>query len=164
MLRSVVKAVLLRELAAVRRSVEAYPNEAALWKEVTGIVNSGGSLALHLSGNLQHYLGAVLGGSGYVRDRAAEFASREVPRAELVARLDAAARAIELGMESVSDDQLAAPYPEEVAGRRVATGDFLVHIAAHLAYHLGQLDYHRRIVAADPTTVNTLSPLGLPVR
>jgi len=164
MLRSTVKAVLLRELAAVRRSVEAYPDERTLWKEVTGIANTGGTLVLHLNGNLQHYLGAVLGGSGYVRDRAAEFASRGVARGELLAGVAAAERAIEIGIDAVRDDQLGAPYPEEVAGRQVAIGDFLVHIATHLAFHLGQLDYHRRMVTADSATIGALSPKELPVR
>jgi uncharacterized damage-inducible protein DinB len=164
MLRSTVKAVLLRDLAAVRRSVEAYPDDAALWTEVTGIVNTGGSLVLHLAGNLEHYLGAVLGGSGYVRDREAEFARRAVPRAELLSEIEAAAGSVERGIDALSDNHLAEPYPEEVGGRRIANGDFLVHLATHLAYHLGQLDYHRRMVAADPTTVGALSPKELPTR
>ena len=76
-------AMLDRDLATLRREVEAYPDERDLWREIPGVANVGGSLVLHLTGNLQHYFGAQLTGTGYVRDRPAEFARRNVPRSEL---------------------------------------------------------------------------------
>ena len=82
--------LLRRELAAVRRSIEAYPDEASVWAERPGLPNTGGNLALHLAGNLQHFFGAVLAKTGYVRDRDSEFSRRGVPRAELIEGLDAA--------------------------------------------------------------------------
>jgi uncharacterized damage-inducible protein DinB len=160
---SVVQAVVLRELAAVRRTVEAYPDDASLWAERPGFPNAGGTLVLHLAGNLQHYLGAVLGQSGYRRDRDAEFSRRDVGRTELLGEIEAARQAIERGMAAVSDDALAAPYPEQIAGRTVATGDFLVHLATHLAYHLGQLDYHRRVVTGDRRSIAAIAIAELPV-
>src|SRR4051812_46630482 len=90
---STLHMLLRRELAAVRRSVEAYPDEASLWVEQRGIPNTGGNLALHLAGNLQHFFGAVLGKTGYVRTRDLEFSRRGVPRAEVLAQLDAAGKA-----------------------------------------------------------------------
>src|SRR3954449_6780680 len=85
-----VATILDRELATLQREVEAYPDESDLWREVPGVANVGGTLALHLAGNLQHYFGARLANSGYVRDRAAEFARRDVPRSELVREIEAA--------------------------------------------------------------------------
>ena len=164
MLRSVVRAILRRELEAVRRSVEAYPDDASLWEERPGLPNPGGTLVLHLVGNLQHFVGAVLGGSGYRRDRDAEFARRGVPRAALLAEIDAAEQAVERGLSLLSDEALAVQYPERIAGRAVATGDYLVHLASHLAYHLGQLDYHRRVVTGDRRSVSAISPADLPLR
>ena len=164
MLRFAVRTVLRRELLAVRRSVEAYPDDASLWAERPGLPNPGGTLVLHVAGNLQHYLGAVLGGSGYRRDRDAEFARRDVSRAALVAEVDAALRAVERALDGLSESELAAPYPEAVAGRTVTIGDYLVHLAAHLAYHLGQLDYHRRVVTGDPHSVGALPAAELPGR
>ena len=164
MLRTAVQAILLRELGAVRRSVEVYPDDASLWAERRGLPNPGGTLVLHMAGNLQHFVGAVLGNSGYRRDRAAEFSRRDVPRAHRLDEIDAAAEAVERGMNAISDDALADSYPEAIAGRSVATGDFLAHLAAHLAYHLGQLDYHRRVVTGDRDGVGALAPAELPVR
>jgi hypothetical protein len=161
---SALRAVLLRELAAVRRTVEAYPDDASLWVVRPGLPNVGGTLVLHLGGNLQHYLGAVLGRSGYQRDRDAEFSRRDVPRALLLGEIDAARQAIDLGMPVVSDEMLAAPYPEQIAGRTVTTGDFLVHLATHLAFHLGQLDYHRRVVTGDTRSIGAIAVSELPVR
>ena len=164
MLQHCVIAVLRRELGAVRRTIEVYPDDASVWAERPGLPNVGGTLVLHIAGNLQHFVGAVLGGSGYVRDRDAEFARRGVPRAELLAEVDAAIRAVERGVAAVSDGALAAPYPEKIAGRSVTTGDFLVHLATHLAYHLGQLDYHRRVVTGDRQGIGAIAPVELPGR
>jgi uncharacterized damage-inducible protein DinB len=163
-LPSTVHAVLRRELAALRRAVEIYPDDASLWAQPAGLPNSGGTLVLHLAGNLQHFLGAVLGGSGYRRDRDAEFARRGVPRSELLAEIAAAESAVDRGMATVSEAALAAPYPEIVAGRSIATGDFLVHLATHLAYHLGQFDYHRRVVSGDSRGIDAIRPGELPQR
>lgn len=164
MLRTAVQAILLRELGAVRRSVEVYPDDASLWVERRGLPNPGGTLVLHMAGNLQHFVGAVLGNSGYRRDRAAEFSRRGVSRADLLDEIDAAAEAVERGMNAISDDAMADAYPESIAGRSVATGDYLAHLAAHLAYHLGQLDYHRRVVTGERSGVGALAPAELPDR
>src|SRR5689334_16526947 len=115
MLTSIIRAILLREVRAVRREIAAYPNDEDLWALPDGISNSGGTLALHLAGNLQHFIGACLGHTGYVRDRPAEFARRNVPRAEILAELDAAAVAIDRSFGKLSDGDLGAPYGEPIA-------------------------------------------------
>jgi uncharacterized damage-inducible protein DinB len=152
-----VKAIITRDLRAVRREIEAYPDETSVWRVPSGIGNSAGTLALHLAGNVQHYLGAILGATGYVRDRAAEFSRRDVPRAEILAQLDAAVAAAERGLARVPDRALAAEYPDQIAGHTVATGEWLIHLVAHLAYHLGQIDYHRRLVTGRTDTVGTMA-------
>lgn len=156
-----IAGILDRDLQALRREVEAYPDERSLWETVPGIINTAGTLVLHLTGNIQHYFGALLGGTGYVRDRPAEFARRDVPRADLLRQIDAARSAVRVGLASFSDGQLAAEYPEAIAGVRVTTGDYLVHLATHFAYHLGQLDYHRRVVTRNQTGVGAMRPSEL---
>jgi hypothetical protein len=153
-----IGAMLVRELNSLRLEIEAYPTDADLWAIVPGIVNPGGTLALHLSGNLQHFVGTVLGGSAYVRNRDAEFSTRGLSRAEVVQRVDDAISAVQTTFKSLEPSDLAAEYPEAVAKMRLNTGDFLTHLASHLAYHLGQVDYHRRIVTGSPATVGTVAP------
>lgn len=162
MIVDAVRHVLLRELRTVAREVAAYPDDDALWRDVPGLPNPGGTLALHLAGNLEHYVGAVLGGSGYVRDRDAEFATRGLTRAEVRARVDAAARAVDAALRSFPADRLARAYPERVGGRTTRTVDYLLHLSAHLAYHLGQLDYHRRTVDPAGTGAAAIAIAELP--
>ena len=149
--------VIARDLKAVRRELEEYADERDIWRLPPGIANSAGTLALHLAGNLQHFIGVVLGGTSYRRDRAAEFSRRDVARGELVAQIEAAIVAVERGLGQVSDAALAAEYPERVGGHTVTTGEWLVHLAAHLGYHLGQVDYHRRLVTGRGETVGALA-------
>ncbi len=141
-----LRAVFLRDLASLRLELEAYPDEAQLWATPAGVSNSAGTLALHCAGNLQHFIGACLGETGYVRDRDGEFGRRGVPRAELVAGLDAAAQVVERVLSGIDSAGLDEDFPVDFTGRTIPTGRFLLHLATHLAYHLGQVDYHRRAV------------------
>jgi hypothetical protein len=156
-LAALLAATVARELRAVRREVAAYPDDAALWRELPGVPNAGGTLALHLVGNLRHYVGAVLGGTGYVRDRPREFAARGVPRAEVLAQLDAALADVTRVLPALDAATLAAEYPERFGGQAFTTAEFLVHVGAHLAYHLGQLDYHRRAATGDAAGVGAVA-------
>jgi DinB superfamily len=149
--------VITRELKALRREIESYPTEGDLWAIPPGVANPGGNLALHLAGNLQYFLGNVLGKNGYVRNRDAEFGDRDVPRADLLREIDNAIAAVELGMSKISEADLAKPYPEKVGGVNSTTGAFLAHFATHLAYHLGQVDYHRRILTGESKTVKAMA-------
>jgi hypothetical protein len=146
-----VKAIMLRDLASLRRELEAYPDDASLWRVLPGTANPGGNLALHLAGNLQHFLGARLAGSGYVRDREREFTARNLSRAQVLAEVDAAARAVEAGLGALAPADLERDFPELLGGRRLRTGEFMVSLCAHLGYHLGQVDYHRRALSAGPS-------------
>jgi len=162
MLRSTLELLLTRELGAVRRELEAYPDDASVWRSAPGVPNTGGTLALHVAGNIQHFFGGILGGDGYKRDRDAEFARRDVSRMELLAGIDAAIASVKRTLPLLNDATLAAPYPEPIAKRTVCTRDFVVHLVSHLSYHLGQLDYHRRMVTGDPKGVDAVSVRELP--
>lgn len=161
MLSSYLTSILARDLRALRREVEAYPDDASLWRTVPSIPNAAGTLVLHLSGNLQHFIGAELGKSGYVRDREAEFAKRDVPRTYLLREIDAAMAAITTTMPTLTDADLDATYPSPIAQRRVKTADMLLHLATHLTYHLGQIDYHRRALVGDAKGITAVSPAEL---
>lgn len=155
-LRSVA-GLIARDLRALRREVEAYPTDDSLWVTLPGAPNSGGMLVRHLCGNLQHFIGAVLGETGYRRDREAEFRGAPVSRAALLRDIDRTSEAVRVSVARLTGAQLAAPYPQTLASTRFDTADFLVHLATHLAYHLGQVDYHRRLLAGSTATVNAMA-------
>jgi uncharacterized damage-inducible protein DinB len=158
LLKDAVGSMLNRDLSALRREVEAYADEADLWRAVPGTTNSAGTLVLHLAGNLQHYLGARLGHTGYIRDRPAEFSRRSVPRAELLREIEAARDAVNAGLRGLGESELAAKFPETIAEARITTGEYLMHLTTHFAYHLGQIDYHRRVVTGRDTAIGAMRP------
>ncbi|MEO7673456.1 MAG: DinB family protein [Pyrinomonadaceae bacterium] len=148
MLKDILIELYERDLGHLRAEVEQYSDEADLWKTSGDITNSAGNLTLHLTGNLKHFIGAVLGGSGFVRDRDAEFSSEGVSRDELLADLSATAAVVKSTLEKLTDEDLANTYPIEVFGKPMTTGFFLAHLTTHLNYHVGQINYHRRLLAA----------------
>jgi uncharacterized damage-inducible protein DinB len=156
MLIAAVAAILDRDLRALAREVQAYPDERALWETPPGVLNSAGTLALHLAGNIRHYLGAQLGRTGFARDRPAEFAARGVPRATILQQIEEARAAVRAAAARVGDDWTDEDFPEVVGGVRVATGEYLIHLVSHFAYHLGQLDYHRRLVTGSSMGVDAI--------
>lgn len=162
MLTEAVRAVLLRELESLVREIEAYPGDAEVWRLSPGISNSAGTLVLHLVGNLEHFIGAVLGQTGFVRDRDAEFATRDLTRTQLRLRIEAAKDTVDATLGKVTPDQCLLEYPIPVIGRRVRIADFLVHLATHLAYHVGQIDYHRRMLDPGAGPVDAVSVAALP--
>ena len=161
LLGAAVAAIMERDLAALQREVEAYSDEADLWRVVPGLPNSAGTLALHLAGNLQHFIGRYFADTGYVRDRPSEFSRRNVPRAELLRDIEAAREAVRAGLSRLTAALLQEDYPEPIAGMTVATGEYLVHLATHLTYHLGQIDYHRRVITVCSAGVGAVRPAEL---
>ncbi|MGH7497624.1 MAG: DinB family protein [Gemmatimonadales bacterium] len=156
-----VAGILDRDLRTLRREVEAYPLEAQLWQQVPGMPNTAGTLVLHLTGNVRFYVGSKLGGTGYARDRAAEFARRDVPRGELLEGIEAARTELAGTFARLDDDALPPEYPEVITGMRVATDEYLMHLLTHFAYHLGQVDTHRRLVTGDSLSAGAVRPAEL---
>jgi len=152
-----LRTILLRDLEALGREIALYPDDQAPWTERPGLPNTGGTLARHLAGNLRHYIGAQLGGTGYVRNRDAEFSTRGLTRAELSADVAQAAADVDRTLAALDPSRLDEPYPLSFGGQAVPTRRFLLHLAVHLTYHLGQIDYHRRAVTGDATAANAIS-------
>jgi DinB superfamily len=150
---------LVRELEGVKRELALFKDDASVWNTIPGITNSAGNLALHLAGNLQYFIGAVLGRTGYVRNRELEFGRKSGSRAEIYAELDAAIAVVGKVLPSISDAVLDQEFPEAVMGSKFRTGTFLVHLVAHAGFHLGQAGYLRRVVTGDATSSGPI-PLG----
>jgi hypothetical protein len=155
-LSSLLTTQIVRELQAFIREIEAFPSDDSVWHTRRGVTNSAGNLALHVCGNLQDFVGRVLGGTSYVRNRDLEFGQREGTRAGIVVELNATIDVIKATLPEVAEETLAADFPMPLAGKTLNTAAFLVHLAAHLAFHLGQAGYLRRIITGDNTSTNPL--------
>jgi hypothetical protein len=141
--------LLNRELATFERELDLFPDDASSWRTPPGIPNSAANQALHVAGNLQYFIGRVLGGTGYVRDREREFGRREGPREDVKRELRTAARVASDVLPRLSDERLAAAFPEPVNGLPLRTDRFLMHLCAHTGYHLGQASITRRVITGD---------------
>ncbi|MCR9015295.1 DUF1572 family protein [Aquiflexum gelatinilyticum] len=135
-----------RDLKKLISELEAYKDEKNIW-EVSGIItNSAGTLALHLVGNLNHFIGAVMGNTGYIRNREAEFSLRNIPRAQLIVQVLETIEVINETMSGFGENNFSSNYPLEVFGKPMTYEYFMMHLQGHLNYHLGQVNYHRRLL------------------
>lgn len=142
-----IQKLTLRDLRRLEDEIRAYPDRDSLWALQGEIKNPGGNLCLHLCGNLQHYFGAVLGHTGYQRNRDAEFSTRGLSAEKLITEIQAAAKAIEVTIPQLREEDMDKDYPEKVFDYAMTTRHFFIHLTAHLSYHLGQVNYHRRLTA-----------------
>ena len=135
-----------RDLDRLMTEIESYGDEKNLWTTTGQITNSAGNLALHLVGNLKHFIGKEIGGYDYQRDREFEFAGKDVPRAELLKEINSCKNQVIVSLEGMDDSLLSKNYPLEVFGHQMDHSFFLLHLYGHLNYHLGQISYHRRFL------------------
>ena len=142
----ILKSLYNRDLQKLKVEIESYQNEESLWKIDKNILNSGGNLCLHLLGNLNTYIGAELGKLGYVRQRDLEFSMKDIPKTELLEKIESLIEIVDSTLATLSEEDLKKDYPTEALGYRMTTGYFLIHLLAHLNYHLGQINYHRRLL------------------
>ena len=151
-----LQTLISRELDALVREVRLYPDDDSPWKSVPGCPNTGGNLTLHLVGNLRHFIGAKLGDTGYVRDRDAEFSTcGGLSRNDLLRLIEAARTEVSRTLSALTPSVLSQPHMAP-GDRKIETGLWLMHLAVHLGYHLGQIDYHRRAVTADAASADAL--------
>lgn len=144
MKRSIVQ-VFEKDLNRLKIEIEAFEVEENLWLKSDGINNSAGNLCLHIIGNLNNYIGAILGNTGYIRNRPLEF-TEKVTKNNLLEKIEKTQVVVFKTLESLNPDHLERIYPEDVLGYRMTTEYFLIHLLGHLNYHLGQINYHRRIL------------------
>lgn len=145
MIQSLIK-LYKRDLNAVKKELQAYKNETNIWLVDKEISNCSGNLVLHLVGNLNHFIGAVLGNSGYIRQRDLEFSQKNVPVVEMIKMLDDTEKIIEQTLTNLTDKDLQKEYRRNPLEDYMTTEYFLLHLKSHLAYHLGQINYHRRLL------------------
>ena len=136
-----------RDLNKLKQEIELYQSTEKLWVIEKNISNSAGNLALHLVGNLNHFIGKELGGTDYIRNRELEFSQKDIPQTELVNAIENTRLVVNESLNKLSESELGNKYPLNVFDREMTTGYFLIHLLAHLSYHLGQINYHRRLLS-----------------
>lgn len=146
MLNQTLTIILTRDLQKLKSELELYTNESSIWKVDKGISNTAGNLCLHLVGNLNAYIGETLGHTGYIRNRDAEFALKNISRQVLIEKIDATIAMVNTILPGLNEKTLKAEFPLLVLKEKTSTEYFLVHLAVHLGYHLGQVNYHRRLL------------------
>lgn len=137
-----------RDLLRLRDELDKYEDEERLWEKSGVIKNSAGNLIMHICGNLRHFIGATLNNDGYERNRPFEFEGK-LPKDELLIWIDDTKKALVSYFERVSEADMYDPYPEQPFGYPMTKSQFLIHLYGHLNYHLGQINYHRRLLTKD---------------
>ena len=146
MLTETLKLLFERDLKKLRDEIEAYEIEKNIWQVEKNIKNSAGNLCLHLIGNLNWFIGAQLGATGYIRHRELEFSSTNIPKNDLLLEIDKTRSVLDNTLDKITESQLELEYPILVFDKKTTTYYFLIHLTTHLAYHLGQINYHRRLI------------------
>jgi len=141
-----LKTLFDRDLDRLKNELSSYKKESNLWEVKKNIANSAGNLCLHIIGNLNHFIGAVLGDSGFKRDREVEFSMKSVPVSNLLMEIDDVKTTIYNTLQGLSEDELLENFPINVFGYEMTKLFFLMHLHSHLTYHLGQINYHRRLI------------------
>ena len=148
-----IKATLIeffeRDLNKLKEEISLYKDEKLLWILKGEILNTPGNLCLHLTGNLKHFIGATLGSTGYVRDRDNEFALKNIPRKDLIADIENTTAIVLSTINKLNEADFEKIFPLEKHGKKVTTENMLIHLFGHFDYHLGQINYHRRLINAD---------------
>jgi len=148
MLSKSLEKLYVQGLGKLQTEVESYRDEKDMWKTSAEIPNSAGNLTLHLIGNLNHFFGATISESGYVRNRDAEFSSDNVSRAQLVEGIEGATEVVRTALKGLTDGDLEKIFPIEFQNEAVSTEYVLTYLLGHFNYHLGQINYHRRLLAS----------------
>ena len=147
MLKESLLEIFERDLTKLGEEINLYPDETRLWIVEKDISNSAGNLCLHLIGNLNHFIGSVLGNTGYVRERDKEFSTKSTPRHELLNHIEQTKKMVNDTLNNLTDEDLQKDFPIDKWKRKATTGFLLMHLSSHLSYHLGQINYHRRLLA-----------------
>lgn len=135
-----------RDLNKLISEIELYKSEENIWRVEDSIANSAGNLTLHLIGNLNSFIGKEIGKTNYERNRELEFSQKNSPRNELVENINNTMKVIRESLINVTEDELKNDYPILKFPEIKTTEYLLVHLLTHLSYHLGQINYHRRLL------------------
>ncbi len=143
-----IQFLLSRDLNKLKEELSAYDDETLIWKIDKNISNSAGNLCLHIIGNLNHFIGAVLGNTGYQRNREQEFSVKDMSRERLIGYTDFTIKMINDTLNQIPESDYKKTYPQKINDMELDIESMMIYLTVHLSYHLGQINYHRRLITA----------------
>ncbi|WP_339920712.1 DUF1572 family protein [uncultured Flavobacterium sp.] len=146
MILQTLKTIFKRDLNRLKQEIELYQNESQIWTIQKGITNSAGNLCLHVVGNLNTYIGATFGNTNYTRNRELEFSLKDIPKMELIRKIEETSIVVDRSLDKLTEKELLMEFPLLVFETTTSTEFMLIHLTTHLTYHLGQINYHRRLL------------------
>lgn len=152
MIIETLKYLFRTDLNKLRKEIELYQNEKSLWHIEKSISNSAGNLCLHLVGNLSAYIGVGLAKTDYKRQRDLEFSLKDVPKEELLKKIDDTTQVVDAGLSNLTLDRMTEDFPILIWDKPTEMEATLIHLLSHLNYHLGQINYHRRLLGNSDVT------------
>ena len=146
MLIETLRLLFSRDLLRLKTEIELYKEESKIWVTDENILNSAGNLCLHLIGNLNTYIGAEFGKTNYIRNRELEFSLKNISKKELLDKIESTILVVDKSLQNITEEELKNEYEILVFDKKTTLEYLLVHLTTHLAYHLGQINYHRRLL------------------
>lgn len=142
------KELFLKNLSALRKDIDSYPDEKDLWTVKGDTKNTPGNLCLHICGNLKHNFGKILGGGNYLRNRDAEFSKKDIPKLALLKEIDETIEIVSPVADNLKEEDINKIFPDESLTMRETTGAALARLSWHMGYHMGQINYQRRLLTS----------------
>lgn len=146
MLIETLRSIFKRDLIRLKTEINSYKEESKIWIIEDNITNSAGNLCLHLIGNLNTYIGAGFGKTNYVRNRELEFSLKNISKKELIDKIESTILVVDLSLQNITEEELKNEHQVLVFDKKTTLEYLLVHLTTHLTYHLGQINYHRRLL------------------
>lgn len=135
-----------RDLNKLIEELNLFKKEKDIWKTKGDVKNSAGNLTLHILGNLNHFIGRTLGHTDFIRQREDEFSLKDVPREKLISDINKLKEVLKDTLSKLSEEEMKNEFPLKIGDHVFTTETLLTFLLAHLNYHLGQLNYLRRII------------------
>jgi hypothetical protein len=135
-----------RDISKLIEEINLFKNEEDLWRTTGSVKNSCGNLVLHIIGGMNYLIGTALAHTEYVRNRDQEFIQKNVEKKELIAKLEELITIINQTLNRLTPEQMENEYPIFFDKPKTSVSYVLVQLLAHLNYHLGQVNYLRRIL------------------
>lgn len=136
-----------REIERLKTEITAFEADELLWKQPDAQIPAAGNTCLFIAGTLQHFIGNMIGDSGYIRNKEAEMKARNLSRERLIEEVDNTKRVVVDTLEQVTKADLQKVFPTKEFEEDVTTEYYLIHLLKNLSFHIGQIAILRSLVS-----------------